>query len=450
MTELRAVIAEVRAEVARQVSDWEAARTAERGFTPTREEATVWGEAAIVGAVEQAARRRLASAQSPLSEDDEDTVIDAVRSWVFGHGRLDALLADDRVENILANGHDHVTITMVGGQRVTGPPLADSEEELEQLIRRWAATEGKTERRFDDAQPYLDLRLPDGSRLHAIKGVTSRLCVSIRKHRHLRVTLAELVDLGTLDAGLAQMLSAAIRPPLPCSIVIAGGTDTGKTTFARALISEIPVTERLVVIEDNAELGLELDPARAPHVVEMEVRQPNLEGKGGIGMDVLGRQALRMRPDRLIVGECRSGHEVRTMLEAMNSGHEGSLTTIHADSSRSALTKMQTYALTGDDALSMEASSHLINLVLHLVLHLQKTPDGRRIVTSVREITGARDGQIHTNEVYASPDPYSPAVPTSAGFTPRLLDRLSASGTPAPPAGAGSGPVGNGHQLVRP
>jgi len=164
-------------------------------------------------------------------------------------------------------------------------------------------------------------------------------------------------------------------------VLIAGGTDTGKTTFARALINEIPVSERLIVIEDNAELGLELDPARRPHVVEMEVRQPNLEGKGGIGMDVLGRQALRMRPDRLIIGECRSGHEVRTMLEAMNSGHEGSLTTIHADSSRSALTKMQTYALTGDDALSMEASAHLIQLVLHLVIHLAKAPDGRRIVT---------------------------------------------------------------------
>lgn len=427
---LRAVIVDVRAEVARQVADWEAARAAERGFAPSREEAVVWGEAAIVTAVERAARRRLASGLAPLTEVDEDDIIDAVRSWVFGHGRLDALLANDQIENILANGHDNVTLTLVGGERVPGPPLADSEEEFEQLIRRWAATEGKTERRFDDAQPYLDLRLPDGSRLHAIKGVTSRLCVSIRKHRHLRITLADLVALGTLTGELAAALSAAIRPPLPCSILIAGGTDTGKTTFARALISEIPATERLVVIEDNAELGLELDPARRPHVIEMEVRQPNIEGRGGIGMDVLGRQALRMRPDRLIIGECRSGHEVRTMLEAMNSGHEGSLTTIHADSSRSALTKMQTYALTGSDALSMEASAHLIHLVLHLVVHLHKRADGRRVVTSVREVTGARDGLVHTNEVYASPGAGAPALATTAGFTPRLLERLAAAGQP--------------------
>ncbi|MEM9891061.1 MAG: ATPase, T2SS/T4P/T4SS family [Actinomycetota bacterium] len=135
-----------------------------------------------------------------------------------------------------------------------------------------------------------------------------------------------------------------------------------------------------------------------------------------------------MRPDRLIIGECRSGYEVRTMLEAMNSGHEGSMTTIHADSSRSALTKMQTYALTGGDALSMEASAHLISLVLHLVIHLRKLPDGTRVVSSVREITGARDDQIFSNEVFATVDDRLPAVPTDAGFTPRLLERLRAAG----------------------
>ena len=145
------MIAAVRADVGRQVSDWEVAQSAERGFAPSKEETAVWGEAAIIGAVETAARRELAAGRAPLSEADEDAVIDAVRSWVFGHGRLDALLADDRIENILANGHDNVTLSLVGGERVPGPALADSEEEFEQLIRRWAATEGKTERRFDDA-----------------------------------------------------------------------------------------------------------------------------------------------------------------------------------------------------------------------------------------------------------------------------------------------------------
>jgi Flp pilus assembly CpaF family ATPase len=440
MTDLRRITAEVRHTVGRRLSDWEADETNRRGFAPSSEEAEVWGEQIIVEAVEAAARRRLAQGEEPLTELEEDTVIDAVRSWVFGHGVLDRLLTDDRIENIIANGHDNVILTLAGGERVPGPALADSEAEFEQMLRRWAATEGKTERRFDDSQPYLDLRLPDGSRLHAIKGVTSRVCVSIRKHRHLKVTLDDLVRLGTLDHELAHALRCAIRPPLPCSILIAGGTDTGKTTFARALISEIATDERLVVIEDNAELGLELDPERAPYVVEMEVRQPNLEGVGGIGMDVLGRQALRMRPDRLIVGECRSGHEVRTMLEAMNSGHEGSLTTIHADSSLSALTKMQTYALTGGESLSMEASAHLISLVVHLVVHLRKLPDGRRVVTSVREITGAVEDRVQSDEVYAMFDETRPAMATDTGFTPKMLDRLLPSGyqfvdssMPAPP-----------------
>ncbi|MEM9131814.1 MAG: ATPase, T2SS/T4P/T4SS family [Actinomycetota bacterium] len=428
MSDVRTFTAEVRTAVGQALSRWEAAETADRGSAPSVDEIEVWGQQAIVRAVEAASRKRLARGLPSLTEAEEDQVIATVRSSIFGHGVLDTLLADDDNENIVANGHDNVTITKVGGIRVPGPPLADSEEEFEQLIRRWAASDGKTERRFDDSQPYLDLRLPDGSRLHAIKGVTSRLCVSIRRHRHLTITLDELVRLGTIDPSLAHVLSCAVRPPLPCSILVAGGTDTGKTTFVRGLISEIPAEERLVVIEDNAELGLEFDPDRAPHVVEMEVRQPNIEGVGGIGMDVLGRQALRMRPDRLIIGECRSGYEVRTMLEAMNSGHEGSMTTIHADSSRSALTKMQTYALTGGDALSMEASAHLISLVLHLVIHLRKLPDGTRVVSSVREITGARDDQIFSNEVFATVDDRLPAVPTDAGFTPRLLERLRAAG----------------------
>ena len=413
--------------VVERLGEWNRGHEIRHGRPPTSEETSAWGEHAIATALGETERQRIATGQAPLDVAAADRIIDQVRSRLFGHGPLDELLADPTVENIVANGHNNVTVTRAGGRREPGPPLADSDAELEQLIRRIAATSGMTERRFDDAQPHVDVRLPDGSRLHAIKTVTSRVTVSVRKHRHLNVTLDHLVDLGTLDRELAHTLSAAIRGPLPCSLVIAGGTDTGKTTFARALISEIPVDERLVVIEDNAELGLERDPARNPHVVEMEVRQPNMEGAGGIGMDVLGRQALRMRPDRLIVGECRSGHEVRTMLDALNSGHEGSLTTIHADSSLAALTKLQTYALTGDDGLSMEASAHLTSLVLHLVVHLRKLPDGRRVVSSVREVVGAQRDTLQSNEVWA-PDGAGVGQPTATGFSRRLVERLTAAG----------------------
>lgn len=418
---------EVRRNVARMLSDWETKQQTETGRAPTKQASAAWGEQAIINAVTDANRSLIANGEARLSDREEDEIIESVRSSIFGNGRLDALLADPEVENIVGNGHDNVTLTKVGGIRVEGPPLADSAEEFEDMIRRLAATAGKTERRFDDGQPYLDLRLPDGSRLHAIKLVTSKLCVSIRKHRHMTITLDDLVALGTIDPSLRHFLDCAVKPPMPCSILVAGGTDTGKTTFTRGLISAIPHDERLVVIEDNAEMGLEMDPKRAPYVVEMEVRQPNLEGKGGIGMDVLGKQALRMRPDRVIVGETRTGHEVRTMLEAMNSGHEGSLTTIHSDSALSALTKMQTYALTGGDALSMEASANLISLVLHIVVHLSKLPDGTRAVTSVREVIGADGGRVTSNEIFAA-GVDGVARPTQTALSPRLLGRLRASG----------------------
>lgn len=426
-SELRSIAADVRRNVAHRISAWESEQQNLTGTAPAHERTEAWGEQAIVDAVMAANRSRIAGGKAALSEYDEDQLISSVRASVFGNGRLDALLADPEVENIVANGYDNVTLTKVGGVRVEGPPLAESDEEFEDLIRRLAATAGKTERRFDDGQPYLDLRLGDGSRLHAIKLVTNRLCVSIRKHRHMTISLDDLVTLGTMDSSVRHFLESAVKPPMPCSILVAGGTDTGKTTFTRGLISAIPYDERLVVIEDNAELGLEMDPKRASYVVEMEVRQPNIEGKGGIGMDVLGRQALRMRPDRVIVGETRTGHEVRTMLEAMNSGHEGSITTIHSDTALSALTKMQTYALTGDDALSMEASANLIGLVLHLVVHLTKLSDGTRAVTSVREVTGADGSQIVSNELFAA-GPDNVARRTQTALSPRLMERLAVSG----------------------
>ncbi len=425
--DLRAFADTMRRTVSDAWATWENQHRADTGIAPSSEAVEVWGEHALVQALEAGARQRIASGQRPLTDEEEDAVIDSVRRRVFGFGVLDTLTRDPDVENILVNGHRTTWLLKAGGEMVKGPPLADSEQELEELIRRLAATAGRTERRFDDAQPYLDLRLPDGSRLHAIKNVSNRLCVSIRVHRHRTITMRQLVDYGTHDPVLAHALACAVAPPLPCSVIVAGGTDTGKTTYVRGLISEIPASERLVVIEDNAELQLERDPARADHVVEMEARQANIEGVGGIGMDTLVRQALRMRPDRVIVGECRSGNETVAMLDAMNTGLDGSLTTIHADSSLSALTKLQTYALRADHPLSMEASAQLISLVAHLVVHLRKLDDGTRVVSSVREVVGVEGGSLVTNEVYA-PGPDGRAQPTGIPFSERLLPRLRAAG----------------------
>lgn len=418
----------VRAMTAEALTRWADQTESSTGRAPGVEDTRAYAEKAMRAALNAVDSAEVRSGRPALSEGEAARVVEVVRSKMFGQGSLDAVLADPAVENVVANGCDNVWLTKAGGARVRGPALADTDDELVELIRRLARTGGNTERRFDDAHPFLDLRLSDGSRLHAVMGVTPRPSVSIRKHRHLTVTLEELVGLGTMSQQLAHTLAAAIAPPFPCSIVVAGGTDSGKTTFARGLISQIPATTRIVAVEDNAELGLSFDPDRAAHVVEMEVRQPNIEGAGGIGMDVLGRHALRMRPDRLIIGEARSGIEVRTMLEAMNSGHEGSLTTIHADSSVAAIMKMQTLALTGTDALAMGASAHLISLVLHLVLHLAIAPDGRRVVTSLREITGADGTSVLSSEVFKLQPGAEVATPTGAGFSSRLLDRLIPAG----------------------
>jgi len=427
MSRIRTVTHEVREKVAREVADWEATYENTHGRPPTADASSAWGEQAIVKAVEASGRAIMGRGESPLTENEEDLVIEAVRSHVFGHGPLDALLKDPTLEEIMANGFDNVTLVRVGGRREPGPPLADSAREFEDTIRRLAATAGKTERRFDDAQPYLDLRLPDGSRLHAIKQVTNRLTVTIRRHGHTTMSLPELVELGTITPALSHFLQCAVAPPLPCAVMVAGGTATGKTTFLRGLISCIPPDERLVVIEDSSELSLELDPQRAKHCVEMEVRQPNLEGVGGISMKALGEQALRMRPDRVIVGESRKGDEVRAVLNALNSGHEGSMSTIHADSALSALSKMQTSALQGEDALSMDASAQLISLVLHLVVHITKRPNGQRIVSSVREVTGADGPRIETTEIFAL-DEHGQLRATQAGVSAELMERLRASG----------------------
>ncbi len=311
---------------------------------PGQERAEV--ERLIPGALERLGRDRLAAGEAPLDADQEAAIVADTRARLMGFGPLDRLLADPSIENVHANGCDRVFITRAGGERAQGPALAATDAELIELIRRVAAQGGRTERRFDDARPLLNLRLPDGSRLSAVMHVAGRPSLSVRRHRHTDVGLADLVRLGTLGEDLAAVMAAAVRRPHPFNIVVAGGTDAGKTTFLRALLAEVEPSERLVVIEDALELQLERDRQRHPDVVELETREANVEGAGEITMRDLARHALRMAPDRVIVGEVRGG-EVLEMLLAMSQGNDGSLCTLHADSSAAALTKIATYALDG-------------------------------------------------------------------------------------------------------
>jgi len=383
----------------------------------------IWGRKLISEQLAGVARQQIGNGRQPIPEYVEDRVANKVFDRIFGFGGFQPLLDDPEIENIHANGCDVVWIVKADGSRHRVAPVADNDAELVDLIRQFAARSGRTERRFDAASPWLDLRLPDGSRLFAAMEVCGRVCVSIRRHRHTAPTLETLQQLGTIEDGLRSFLSAAVRARF--NIVVAGGTNAGKTTMLRALINEIDPLERLVVIEDSLELNLTDNEDLHPNVVEYEVRHANVEGEGAITMRDLTRWGLRMAPDRVIVGEVRGG-EVIEMLLAMSQGNDGSLCTIHAESSAGAFNKIGLYALMAGERLAPEATNQLVANAVHFVVHLHQLANGTRVVSSVREVCGAEALQVTSNEVFA-PGNDGRARP-SAPLRTRTLDRLVAAG----------------------
>ena len=373
--------------------------------------------------LERQARQRLVAGEDALSHADEDRILGEVSARLRGLGLLDLLRQDSTVENIVANGCDQVFIYRADGSVERGPTVARSDEELVEMVRSAAARLGRSERRFDIGSPFVDLRLPDGSRMQAAMAVSGRPCVSIRVHRHRHVTLDDLVELNTLDKALHGFLRAAVRARL--NIVVCGGTDAGKTTMLRGLINEIDPIERLITIEDRLELGLATDTERHPNVVEFETRPPNIEGEGAIEMQRLVKEALAMRPDRLIVGEVR-GPEVIDMLNAMSIGNDGSMCTIHANSTQAAFQKIGTYALRSEERLPPEATARMMADGLHFVLHVRKLENGQRVVSSVRHVVGVDGATVQSNEIFA-PDRYGRACPATQIRTD-TMDQLIAAG----------------------
>jgi Flp pilus assembly CpaF family ATPase len=429
------VNAELLAEIRRNVSERLAER---RALDEAAGEAPVVGEAQrmlgrqlIAEDLERLARERLGGARVPLGEVEEEELARAVFDELFGLGLLQRYIDDPSVENILVNGCDEVWLARSDGTKTRGEPVAVSDAALVELVRTAGARFTRTERRFDVGHPELNMELPDGSRLHAVMEVARRPSITIRRHGQAKVTSEDLLGLGTLDAGLVSLLRAIVA----CrrNVAVVGGTNAGKTTLLRALLNEVPTEERLVVVEDEAELGLSRFPELHADVVELESRQANIEGEGGIDMAQLVRMSLRMAPDRVIVGEVRGG-EVVNMLLAMSHGQDGSMCTLHADSSLSALSKIAMYAGMADTPLSVDTTNLLLAQSLHFVVHIRRLPDGRRVVSSVREITGADGHMVQSNEVYR-PGPDGRAVPhapfrsstlellVAAGFDDRLLDR---------------------------
>jgi pilus assembly protein CpaF len=403
------------------------------GIAPmTAEDERQFARAVIGRVLDNWARAELAAGRVPPDSTEEQELADGIHAALYGVGRLQPLLDDPNVENIDINGCDKVFVGYADGREAIMPPVADTDEELIELVQILGAYSGLTSRPFDTANPQLDLRLPDGSRLSAVMGVCSRPSLSIRRARLSRVSLDMLVENESMSAELAGFLSAAVGARK--NLMIAGATNAGKTTLLRALANEIPPHERLITVERALELGLGEFEDLHPNVVAFEERLPNSEGQGAIHMAELVRRSLRMNPSRVIVGEVL-GDEIVTMLNAMSQGNDGSLSTIHANSSIEVFNRISTYAIQSAERLPTEATMMLIAGAIDFVVFIERRNDFsqggrlRRIVTSVREVNGV-DGRVLSSEVFAAgPDGRAhPAAPVScldeliaAGYRPQMM-----------------------------
>lgn len=354
--------------------------------------------ALLDGALDRTAAEAVKSGYAVLDEGQEAWVRSQVLARVCGLGPLEPLLAEPGVQNIHINGQ-RTWVDFGGGRREERAPVAPSEQELIGLVRRIAAANGSGERRFDASAPLLSMELGDGSRLSAVMDVSRRVSVAIRRHPQQSLDLDDLQGSGMVDGLARGLLTAAVRARL--NVLIAGATGAGKTTLLRALADEaIGAGERLITIEDSLELGLDRGGAH-PDCVAMQARPANIEGAGEVGLAELVRHALRMSPDRVIVGETR-GPETIALLNAMSMGTDGSMATIHASSSQGAFTKIAAYTAQAPERLSLEATNLLIASAVHLVVHIA-TDRGRRRVASIREVVGAEGLQVISNEVYTRP-----------------------------------------------
>ena len=398
------LVRKLRVQVAERLNE-QRRRDQVNGVPPmSAEDEREYARSLIVQVLEDHARYELAEGRTPPTPDDDAQIAGAIHSALFGVGRLQPLIDDPEVENIDINGCDQVFVQYGDGREETPGPVAESDDELVELIQVLAAHAGLTSRPFDSANPQLDLRLPDGSRLSAVMGVTSRPAVSIRRARLGKVFLKDLVANGTMTDDVGSFLRAAVAARK--NIMIAGATNSGKTTLLRALANEIQPHERLITVERSLELGLGEFKDLHPNVVAFEERLPNSEGVGMVSMADLVRRSLRMNPSRVIVGEVL-GDEIVTMLNAMSQGNDGSLSTIHANSSMEVFNRIATYALQAQEHLPVEATHMLIAGSINFVVFMRKSNSyeqgGRltRSVESVREVTGV-DGRVLSSEVFAA------------------------------------------------
>jgi len=336
-------------------------------------------------------RELLQRERTPLALSEREQMVNEISDELFGLGPIEPLLADHTISDILVNGPNQIFVERQGVLQRTNLFFNDSQH-LMRIIERIVSRVG---RRVDESSPMVDARLMDGSRVNAIIPplALDGPSVSIRRFGGHKLTAESFVTNGTLTKPMLDLLQACVKGKL--NVMVSGGTGAGKTTLLNILSSFIPVTERIITIEDAAELRLNQE-----HVVRLETRPPNIEGKGAIRQRQLVMNALRMRPDRIVVGEVR-GEEAVDMLQAMNTGHEGSLTTIHANSPRDALSRLETMIAMAELNLPDRAVRQQIASAINVIVQVSRLPDGSRKVTSIAEVTGMEGSIITTQDLFA-------------------------------------------------
>jgi pilus assembly protein CpaF len=382
----------------------------------------------------RAVTEQLALDRTPLTREERRQITRDITDDILGYGPLEPLLRDDTITEVMVNNHDRVYVERRGKIEAAEATFVDNAH----LLRINDKIVSQVGRRVDEASPMVDARLPDGSRVNAIipplslRGPT----LTIRKFSRDPYTMDDLIEFGTVSPEAAQFLSACVRGKL--NMLISGGTGTGKTTTLNALSAFVPGDERIVTIEDAAELQLQ-----QAHVITLEARPPNIEGEGEIRIRELVRNALRMRPDRIIVGEVR-GAETLDMLQAMNTGHEGSLTTIHANTPRDALSRLETLVMTAGIELPHRAIREQISSAFDVLVQIARLVDGSRRVTHITEVLRMESDVITLQDIYVAKPPDEDAGEAgkpvrllapleSTGLKPNFLEKMAANGVVLPP-----------------
>jgi pilus assembly protein CpaF len=370
---------------------------------------------------------------TPLTREERRELTRQLTDDILGYGPLEPFLADDTVTEVMVNGPQHVYVERGGKIERASARFVD-DAHLMRIIDKIVSQVG---RRVDEAAPMVDARLPDGSRVNAIIPPLSLggPTLTIRKFSREPYTINDLISFGTVSARAAQFLGACVKGKL--NVLISGGTGTGKTTMLNAVSAFIPGDERIVTIEDAAELQLQQE-----HVITLESRPANIEGQGEVKIRELVRNALRMRPDRIIVGEVR-GNETLDMLQAMNTGHEGSLTTIHANSPRDALARLETLVLTAGVELPHRAIREQIASAFDVLIQIQRLVDGTRRVSHISEVAGIESEVVTLQDIFVASSPSEDEAARArrlltplraTGLKPHFLEKLTANNVVLPPA----------------